>query len=54
MDNYTGKLRSAFENNKYITCTNVKVAIGFSICIRYLNEINTDHIEILRQNIRIA
>ena len=49
MDNYTGKIRSAFENNDYITCTNVKVAFGFfQFALKYLNEINTGHNEILK------
>ena len=54
MDNYTGKLRSAFENNKYITCTNIKVAIGFfQFALSHLKGINTENNEILNSENKI-
>jgi hypothetical protein len=49
LENYTGKVRSAFENNKYIVCTNITVAMNlFQFALKQLNEINVNQNEILK------
>ena len=52
MDNYTGKYDRRLKTMTISRVLMSKLFWIFSICIKYLNEINTGHNEILKENIR--